>query len=291
MDHLLQPELIDQYYELKQESTATLNPINPGTFYDTISKYSNVIQIYIDGHAYICESTQYDPQKLIMTIEGAVHHHRIIKGHMKNALQDIYPIALKYADTEQDRQTIKTIVAEISSTKFAAQLPGIQNRTSIARAKSSLPHQLYLCEEIMWTSQVVRNDVTVEQRRRLTSSQRRGRFMKADEFPELGGVLEFAFGETDVRMLGGGELESHPRHTDGTLYKALDNNTTMMDARKLLLAPAPPHFTISLSSCYNYTQNFKAGTFQARRHHANSDIPVMLTYHYMPHLELVCQSS
>ena len=98
--------------------------------------------------------------------------------------------------------------------------------------------------------------------------------MKAEEFPELGAVLEFAFGERDVRMLGGGGLESHPRLTDGTLYKALDNNTTMMDARKLLLALAPPDFIISLSSCYNYTQNFKAGTFQARRHHANSEIPV-----------------
>ena len=87
---------------------------------------------------------------------------------MKNALQDIYPIALKYADTERDRQIIKTIIAEISSTKFAAQLQGIQNRTSIARARSFLPHQLYLYEEIMWTSQVVRNDMTVEQQRRLT---------------------------------------------------------------------------------------------------------------------------
>ena len=41
-----------------------------------------------------------------------------------------------------------------------------------------------------------------------------------------------------------------------------------------VLALAPPDFTISLSSCYNYTQNFKAGTFQARRHHANSEVPV-----------------
>ena len=40
-------ELIDKYYKLKQVSTAPLTPINPGTFYDTISKYLNVIQMVV----------------------------------------------------------------------------------------------------------------------------------------------------------------------------------------------------------------------------------------------------
>ena len=66
---------------------------------------------------------------------------------------------------------------------------------------------------------MVRNDMTVERQRRLTCriveqrkikeistcSQRRGRYLKAEEFPELGAVLEFAFGERDVRLLGGGD--------------------------------------------------------------------------------------
>ena len=75
-------ELIDKYYELKQVSTTPSKP----TFYDTISKYLNVIQIHIDGRAYICENTHCDPQKLITTIEGAVNHHRIINSHIKDAL-------------------------------------------------------------------------------------------------------------------------------------------------------------------------------------------------------------
>ena len=42
----------------------------------------------------------------------------------------------------------------------------------------------------------------------------------------------------------------------------------MIDARELLLSLAPhAGFTISLSSCYNYTQNFRQGTRQALRHH------------------------
>ncbi len=43
----------------------------------------------------------------------------------------------------------------------------------------------------------------------------RGRYLKGETFPELASILEFAFGEQDVRDRGGGGLESHPRLTDG----------------------------------------------------------------------------
>ena len=66
-------------------------------------------------------------------------------------------------------------------------------------------------------------------------------------------MLSYAFGEHDVKECGGGGgLEAHPCLTTGTLYRASDN-ATMKKAREILLSLAPKGFSISLSSCFNYT--------------------------------------
>jgi hypothetical protein len=92
------------------------------------------------------------------------------------------------------------------------------------------------------------------------------------QFPELATVLEYAFGERDIRTEGGGGLESHPRLTAGTLYRGADNATTMKQARELILSLAPAAFNISLSSCYNYTENYRKGSAMAKRHHAGKGV-------------------
>lgn len=92
--------------------------------------------------------------------------------------------------------------------------------------------------------------------------------MKTEEMPELPLVLEYAFGDYDTHISSGGGLESHLRLTDGTLYRSADSWTTMKDARKLLLTFAPLGFMISLSSCYNYTMSYCAGTAQATQHYS-----------------------
>ena len=85
--------------------------------------------------------------------------------------------------------------------------------------------------------------------------------LKCEEFPDLSAILEYAFGESDRIDRGGGGLESHPRLNDTVLYHSADNNTIMRDARETILALAPKEFNISLSSCFNYTQNYKEGTY------------------------------
>ena len=50
----------------------------------------------------------------------------------------------------------------------------------------------------------------------------RGRDLKSEEFPDLCGILEFAFGKGDRVDRAGGGLESHPRLTDTVLYRAPD---------------------------------------------------------------------
>ena len=46
----------------------------------------------------------------------------------------------------------------------------------------------------------------------------------------------------------------------------------MKDAREAILSAAPEDFSISLSACFNYTQNYRKGTYQARRHHEGKGI-------------------
>ena len=46
----------------------------------------------------------------------------------------------------------------------------------------------------------------------------------------------------------------------------------MWQARKTLLQVAPPQFSISLSSCYNYTDSYKENTFAAKRHHPGKNV-------------------
>ena len=52
---------------------------------------------------------------------------------------------------------------------------------------------------------------------------------------------------------------------------------TMKRAREIILSLAPDDFTISLSACYNYTENFRAGSAEARRHHAGKGVNAQLS--------------
>lgn len=89
--------------------------------------------------------------------------------------------------------------------------------------------------------------------------------MKSTEFPDLATVLSYAFSGHDIKE-GGGGLESRPRLTTATLYRSSDSATTMKKAREILLSLSPQAFQISLSSCYNYTENYRKGSAQAKRH-------------------------
>ena len=114
---------------------------------------------------------------------------------------------------------------------------------------------------------------------------RRGRYLKSEQFPDLAGILEFAFGKGDRVDRAGGVLESHPRLIDTVLYSAADSNTIMRHARQTILALAPEGFNIGLSSCFNYTQNYRAGTYQAKRHHTGRGINACLSLHNTHGLE------
>ena len=112
----------------------------------------------------------------------------------------------------------------------------------------------------------------------------RGRMLKCEEFTDLAAIMQYAFGESDRIERGGGSLESPPRLTDTILHLAADSNTIMTDAMETVLALAPNEFNISLSLCFNYTQNYKEGTYQAMCHHSGTGINACISLHKPPHI-------
>ena len=229
------------------------------------------------------------------TIKNCIDREEVLHSSITNRLKEIFQSSLEYMDTHRDRQVAKALIAELTSVKFATKLQGIQSRQGTASAKKGLATNLQKYSDIKTTSQVVRNDLSNLQQHRLTQriiskckvqeirtiAEGRGRKLKSTEFPELGLVLEYAFGELDTQR-GGGGLEAHPRLITGTLYRGADSITTMQQAREVLLSMAPQGFSISLSACYNYTENYRQGSAQAKRHHAGKEVNASISLRKPP---------
>ena len=77
----------------------------------------------------------------------------------------------------------------------------------------------------------------------------------------------YAFGED------AGGFEAHAS-TSYNRNQSLDNITTMKAARDILLSLSPNTFKISLSSCYNYTDNYRKGS---RRYSYSMKAPAVIS--------------
>ena len=157
-------------------------------------------------------------------------------------------------------------------------IPGIKNATAIANNTKEHLYRIRQFNEIKKTSLTVRSDLTIEQQALLTNNiiserrrkmyklpfENRGRELKYDQYPELTSILESFF--------DAGGMEAHPRLTTTTLFRHEQNNLFMWQAREKIIMHAPDHFKISLSSCYNYTMNYRENSRAAKQHHHDKGI-------------------
>ncbi len=185
--------------------------------------------------------------KLLQTVTSAVNERQIIHDRVSSQLSSSYSAILKYMDSPRDREMLRGIMGKLTSIGFSSKLEGKASKFATRTAVTHIDSRIDAFRRIQQTSQVVRNNMTNQQQHALTQriviarkqkeikiiKEGRGRLLKAAEFPELAVVLEYAFGERDIRERGGGGLESHPRLTDGTLYRSIDNKTTMVPWHQL----------------------------------------------------------
>ena len=248
------------------------------SFFEKLSKHLPICQVYINGNGYLVEDRFTDVVVQIQKVINAAGSSADIQRVMEEKIGSTYGDALQFLDSKRDRDVLRGMLAKLSSIRFATKLEGHSSRHSARVCLNQLDTKLDQFNDIVKTSQVVRTGLTNRQQCALqqriivarkakemrTIAEGRGRLLKSDTLPELGILLEGIF--------EGSGMESHPRLIDITLYKATSSAMTMRKAREILLTLAPRDFNISLSSCYNYTQNYKAGTAQAKRHHDGKSI-------------------
>jgi hypothetical protein len=266
--------------------------------FSQLSRFLNIKQVYICGKAFIIENRNQKVNELIERLSNLTNSEKIVNDKIAAAIGDIFQDSLAYVDTKKARDVLKALFAQATSTKFVTKLQGITNKTSTMNARDELRTKINQFQDIQKTSGVVRNDMTNEQQRRLTKRivenrkkneaklqqkfDQRGRKLKVEEFPEMSKIIENVFetGSTDDKR--GGGLESHPRLITTTRYRTPDNVTFMRQAREIVLACAPSNFTVSLSSCYNYTENYRQNSHEAKRHHAGKNINANISLHRPP---------
>lgn len=288
-------DLAKKYKDLKGLKASA--HLDSSCLLEIMSKHLNVAQIYIEGKGYIIENHGKELVKVVESLhQMSKSDQAIVNQRVEEAVGSSYKTLLQYLDTKRDRDTVKAILAKITSVKFMTKLANVQDRRGFQNWKGLVFRNLHLFEEMKQKIDVNEMSMTEEGKRRKRNRilqkmkmeklrhvfKGRGRSLKCEDFPDLAGILEFAFGEGDRVDRAGGGLESHPRLTDTVLYRAADSNTIMRHARETILALAPEGFKISLSTCFNYTQNYREGTYQARRHHSGRGINACLSLHKPP---------
>ena len=258
-------KLAKKYIEMKGLTES--GRIESSRLLDMMSKHLNVAQIYIEGRGYIVENNGIgDVLKLMNSVQNiGKMDQTIVNEKVKQVVGGDYDIILQYLDSKRDRDTLKAILTKLTSANFMANVANVQDRRSFQRAKDQVTLNLQLFEEMRTTvEETEESKLTGEAKRRKKYRmlqkmklerlrhvfKGRGRHLKCEEFPDLAGILEFAFGEEDRVARAGGGLESHPRLIDTVLYRAADSNTIMRHARETILALAPEGFNISLSSWF-----------------------------------------
>lgn len=262
--------------------------------FQILAKHLNIMQFTIEGKAFISENTSSDFTSLFSFINAQNHNKQNLNSEIEKSIGDYFRDAIKYMDSKRDRDTAIALLEKITSVNFVSKyLLGVGNKSRVQNCRENFIPNLNNFNNIRVTSQVVRNDMSNRQQSALTEriiSKRkvkeilhvkpgRGRKLKCEENPNLAPLLEYAFMESGI--------QSHPRLTVDTLYRTPDSNVYMKEARELVLAMSDPSFSISLSSCYNYTQNYKKNTLQAKRHHDGKGVNACISLHQPPRIGVV----
>ena len=121
------------------------------------------------------------------------------------------------------------------------------------------------------------NRIISEKRKKLfkLTIDNRGRELKIEENHQLASILKSFFDK--------GGMEAHPRLTTSTIFRHEKNNLFMWQAREKILLNAPENFKVSLSTCYNYTMNYRENSRAAKQHHHGKNIGADISLKRPPH--------
>ncbi len=113
------------------------NASTSANIYDILSRHLNIVQIYINGKAYIMENTG-SVSTLLQTLEGTIDTDKVVNQRTQERIGGVLKQVLEYAEPPRDKQIIKGLIATVTSIKQAAKLQGIQSRKGSRTAKNQL---------------------------------------------------------------------------------------------------------------------------------------------------------
>ena len=204
-------ELMSKYLDFKslQKHVAVAKKMKPGVFMLKLQRHLCLTVIYIHRQSYAVENTNLNKDKLTQILNAIPVDE--LKTRMNNAIEadigDIFNSALEMTDSKKDKDILKGLFSQATSSKFVAKLMGIKNKSAISQCKNQIRHKIDVYNSLKMRSRVVRNDMTNAQQYRLSKCiltktfllqnklkyENRGRLLKADVFPELGAVIESIF--------------------------------------------------------------------------------------------------
>lgn len=206
---------------LNKEESLYFRPIDT---YEKLSKHINIAQIYIDQKAFIVEAKNTDIKKVVEIVSDTLEKlsKDALRETVHSCLKDNFREVLRYLDSKRDRDVLEAVIAKISSVKSVVSIKGTKFKGSVSKHLATLDSTLKSFKEINRSCQTVRNDMTISQQHTKVQREKekhkkerlkvvaegRGRKLKCEEFPELARYIEFAFGEGDRVLRGGGDRKS-----------------------------------------------------------------------------------
>lgn len=131
--------LANVYRENKGTDSNKKPPYRSATFFHTISRHLNAMQIYLHGRAFILENRGAEVEKVIESLDGLKRpSQEVIKTRVGEAIGDVYSTALKYLDSKQDRDTVTALLAKIVSIKGVIGLSKVQDGRAIRRSTGTV---------------------------------------------------------------------------------------------------------------------------------------------------------
>ena len=232
-----------------------------GDVRDLFQRNLPVILVYGSASSYLVrKSNTLDWDSLMSDIEWP-GRDLIVKETVSTRLKELLPAAMKYASTAKDRHLLKVVLTSITSVSYMS-----SGKVGIKCSKKSLK-----CSNIQSVGNIRKymemskdkelSQYTLQKKKselphRLPGS---GRLSFIDLYPELSQIMLSLFDSCSEGF------SAHPRLICDTLF--LEKQGWLDMPRCVSILQQVFGIPITLSTAYTYTDNFKRGTRQAKRHH------------------------
>ena len=129
----------------KRIKGSTAKRISASQMLHTIGKHLNVAQIYINSKAYIFENPGKEMLDILKCLENINSiDENTIKSKLEDVIGDDFHVICEYMDSKRDRDTLKAILNQLTSSTFMAKLANVQDKRTFQRAKTQVTRNIQL---------------------------------------------------------------------------------------------------------------------------------------------------